>query len=294
MSHRAHSLLLLALPVLVGLAACDFDDSIGGDASATAGETGETGETGESGETGETESTSSTGGTDGTDGTGTDGTGTDGTGESGDSGGVECPIEELPLGYSDPDPSGYTAKELFSHLVGGKAGVLTYQGGGSSPLHVEAFYDGGYIRALHTTGQADGCGDQSVLYVDAMLSFASDDGVFQESLPVTLTRFSGAADGEIEFAAIDVDVGDLHGLYTPPATLDGHPLADFKSMELSIHGNFGGPRPMSGPLDLDLGVVHGAIYGQGELTEWSCSDAPGEPCMGAFRDYVVGSFLFGG
>jgi len=152
-------------------------------------------------------------------------------GGTGDSGVDEpdCQLNEGELEYDQPDVNGTSAADVLSSLSP-VAGVLTYEDSLTTGMSLEVVYNDGDITTRYWTGDEE-CVDESILLIRATMHITSEDGQFQEVVPVTLSRSSVDPD-TVEYDATDINVKMMSGTYQVP-------------------------EHMSGPNDLDLGEVHG-------------------------------------
>lgn len=212
--------------------------------------------------------------------------------ETGDTSGEDdCGWSEESLAYDEVDLNGLSAVALLA-IVEPQAGNLTYDSGATTGMDIDVVYTDGDITSRQHVGDEPSCTGQSYLFVEVTMLLKTADGQFAEEHRAILKQSSVEPD-VVEIEAIDMKTDLLAGSYQPPEEINGHGQNEFVTIDLSLHGIMVGPaRNMSSGNDVDLGPVHGAIYGQGMLNEPDCSDVPGEACMGVYSDFFVGSFIY--
>jgi hypothetical protein len=106
--------------------------------------------------------------------------------------------------------------------------TLAYTDGGSTPLALEFVYTDGRIHASGT--DCPELGIQGTLDMEVTMNFATDDGMFAEALPATLSvdlQF-----GTLSVYAPIVAPADLEGTFQVPMMIGSHMASEFAALEL--------------------------------------------------------------
>ncbi len=208
----------------------------------------------------------------------------------GDSGGdiaEECPSATEAFGFEDENPLGLTGAELVAEANKQTTGVLMYEDGAETSFTLTVSAPAETVEVTYPTDEPEGCYAYSHMSLAAELSFATEDGRFNESFAVTLRADDG---GYLSFSpAQALDAFALGGDFTPPAEFNED---DFVSVELTIDGWFGAGQTVGINEEDVLEDINGTIGGLGELKEWSCPTDPSSGCEGSLRNFYVGALRF--
>ncbi len=106
------------------------------------------------------------------------------------------PVERESLALSDRSSLGFSGAEVLAALGSSQRRTLSYDAGGATPLTLGLEYEDGSVAFVQREFRSDGsgreasmeiavdCGD--VVELAVTLTFATDDGAFDEAWPVTL------------------------------------------------------------------------------------------------------------
>ncbi|MCB9568228.1 MAG: hypothetical protein H6710_13625 [Myxococcales bacterium] len=205
----------------------------------------------------------------------------------------ECSEVTIKLGIGDASPMGLRGKDVVDLGASRPYGVLTHAGGESSGFSLEIALVDEAVSAVYSPG-GEGCEEYQVIRVKADAALISDDGTFDDLIPVTLIHHS-ADPASVEIISEEIAWDELGGKLQPPAEIgpEASPPEAFASLALRLRAVIGDPRPMATVGDEVLEDVQGVILGRGELAEWSCPDLEGGECDPS-RDFFIGSLIFKG
>lgn len=198
-----------------------------------------------------------------------------------DEAGWACQATATVLAPDEATPLGFTAEERMAQISGPSDHVLTWAADGSHvDLTIEAVWDGGEVRwmdsePVDTNPDDDGMEPaigldcQDWLEIDVTLTFATVDGVFDETWSLPL---EAGDDGPLSFEAeIDEDE-PFGGTFDPWDHAD--PTADYETLATRIAGEIeyagGGGEVML------IGTGVEECDDEGECTAWASQEAIAE------------------
>jgi hypothetical protein len=119
-------------------------------------------------------------------------------GQFGEEGGARCEeASRTQLAADETSPLGFAPQAILDLLVGPRDETLTWASGGSTPLALEVVPDGDYAYVEQEfvsdgSGAEPALGCPNLVVVEGELTFATEDGAFDEHLPVVVQAESAA------------------------------------------------------------------------------------------------------
>jgi len=132
------------------------------------------------------------------------------------------PVGNEPLALDAASPLGFSAAQLLAALGAEHNATLTYADGSTTPLQVAIEYEGGGVEFVDRAFRSDGSGEEQastgieialdcsdVVEVEVTLTFATDDGAFDEAWPVTLSADTASTARAYSQIALDELTGSF-------------------------------------------------------------------------------------
>ena len=172
-----------------------------------------------------------------------------------------CQDTAEPLALDAASPLGFTPQAVLDFALGTRQPAMAWEDGGTTVLTLELGDPGDARFVTSEAVYPDGAGEAALLCsdhvaVDAVASFRTADGAFDETWDVALL----SADGEIASFFVEPDPYALGGTYDLAAAVDEE---DWDELRLGVEAI------------LEADTTTGAVFGQASGEDEDCS---GDDC----------------